>query len=214
MAKQDSDKLIASQAKEIASLRTQLKQKQDSINQELDYQFDVAKAISDAYEKQNRALETQKESTNYIKIINEDIASITKQLEDTSKKLSASQKRKLMLDREELKTFKQESKIAVAAAKREQEIAKLEAKAAPHKKKLLEAQQALNKSQETYKDAVSESLGFVDKIKEGISSIPGIGGIAATLFPTEKIKEALTDRYSKQLSSKLNPAAEKQRNVS
>ena len=92
-------------------------------------------------------------------------------------------------------------KIAIKAADVKSEVFKLEAKALPHRKALLESQAKLNKFQDRYKDSVSQSLGFVDKIDDSIKEIPIVGSFLTKALGTDKLKEELEAKVGKSLEN-------------
>ena len=149
-----------------------------------------------------------KRTLKEIKDLEHDIFDVSKELNANEiarlglqHKLAADKIKSLKNDQAAGLLARKDYKIAIKAADVKSEVFKLEAKALPHRKTLLESQAKLNKFQDKYKDSVSESLGFVDKIEGSIKEIPIVGSFLSKALGTDKLKEELEAKVGKSLEN-------------
>ena len=149
-----------------------------------------------------------KRTLKEIKDLEHDIFDVSKELNANEiarlglqHKLASDKIKSLKNDQASGLLARKDYKIAIKAADVKSEVFKLEAKALPHRKTLLESQMKLNKFQDKYKDSVSESLGFVDKIDDSIKEIPIVGSFLSKALGTDKLKEELEAKVGKSLEN-------------
>jgi hypothetical protein len=192
MAK-DSDKLIADQAKQIKALKEAARKKEAKASTEMKDQVDWSQQLLDIESERIKGWSKLRESQELSAMAMED-------LRDTTKQMSA-------IDRKNLITNTKQEKALQKNLKAQIKIYDLEKEALPHRKKLLESQEKLNKLHDKYKESVEESLDFFDDFNSKIKSIPIVGDFLSKAIGLDKIKEELTDKFTGYLTNALDPAS-------
>ena len=195
MAKQDSDKVIADQAKQIADLKKQLTKKQEreskSLEEIVDYSAELLKI-----DEQRLTILTQIES-------NEDtIKQYTSQIKKLKGETFKDQRKIARLYQDEAKTAAKVGKEKVKQLETDKKRLKLQEQYA-------KSMQKIKDTQDKYRDSIEESLGFLDTISNTIEEIPVIGGVLNKALGVDEIKEKLGHQLTDIFAKKLNPAATK-----
>jgi hypothetical protein len=191
MAK-DHDKLIADQAKEIASLKKQLAKKQEKESDVLGDIVDYSAELLKIDEQRLGILSDIEKNENVVK--SHAIA---------IKRLSG----------EHLKDKRKEHGFILNETKSAVKIGKAKLKELETDKKRLKLQEQIAKQQqkiyaieEKYGDEIEESLGFIDNIKHSIESIPVVGGILSKALGVDDLKERIAKDLTKTFSATLQGA--------
>ena len=209
MAKDDS-KLIADQAKEIASLKAKISQKEAKASRAMAEQVDWAKELLAQQNAYNDALDESRKAAERKKKIDEEIADYQQFLVDHGKEYSKEQKKILGARIKELKEEKSIEKSLMSQANTQAKISKLRQKAIPHQKALSDAQSKLNATNDKYGDSIKDSVSFLGDLRSKIEEIPIIGGILSKALGLEELEEEVANKLTDVFSKTLNPEATKQ----
>lgn len=209
MAKDDA-KLIADQAKEIASLKTRLSAKEARQTRDMAEQVDWAKELLDIQSRYADGKEEVRKASDRIKDIDKQIAEYQQFAVDYGKEYTKEEKKVLGLKIKELKEIRSIEKSLEKQALSSAKIAKIEAKALPHRKQLNDAQEKLNNTYDKYNHEIKSSLGFIGDIANSIEEIPIVGGILSKALGLEELQDEVGEKLTAVFSKTLNPEAAKQ----
>jgi len=201
------DKVIADQAKQIASLKAQLSAKEAKESEAAKDQVDYSKQILSATSKR----------LNILKIIDDQTASIAayeKQSISAARKHYYQKKKGADVDEDGFKTLMKSRKEQLKMAKsvndayiNQKDQAELIEKILVNKKAIQSAQEKLNKSSEKYSESIGESFEFLDSIDNAIKGIPIVGGILSKAIGLDTIKEEITKNFSDAFAKSINGTA-------
>jgi hypothetical protein len=201
-AKKDtSDKIIADQAKDIAALKSKLAAKEARETDGLKNQVDWAKKLLDITNSRSSALNEARSTSDKIKNLEKEIAEYQQYAVDNGKSMNKEEKKLLGTVIKAGKEQKDQAKILMKQQLTMAKVADIEKQALPAKKQLVETQAKLNKFQTKYKESVSDSLGFVDKIDDSIREIPIVGDFLSKALNTDKLKGELEAKVGKTLDN-------------
>ena len=188
MAK-DTDKIIADQTKEIASLKKQLARKQEQEAAAQDEIVDYTKELI-ALDKQR--LDYLREISMYNDMIVDAEKEIKKAAGDSNK-----------IKRKQLTDLQDETKKAIKVARLKEAEKANEKKILIEKQKQVKLNKELRDIQDKYTDEIENSLGFIDDIGTAVSKIPVVGGLLAKSLGLDEIKKSITNNLTKTLATAL-----------
>jgi len=194
MAKvKDDTKLIADQAKEIASLKAQLAKKEESNVKASEKLLDIS---SQLISNKQRQLEVEDDIVATEKVLARIVSQQQKAIQKGNhdqfvlfKKMEHNKKTRLEI----LKNEKQSLKVTIDHSKQ------LESHL-----KLLKQRQEYG---EKYSDTFEESLDWLDDINGTIKNIPIVGNFLSTALGTDKLKEDLVKKFEEGFGSAETSAA-------
>jgi O6-methylguanine-DNA--protein-cysteine methyltransferase len=210
----NSDKIIAQQAKENAALKAKLSAKEARASHDMEDQVDWSSAIAANQQKYNEGLDYSKRAQKDIRDISTEISEIIEYTHVNKTKLTKEERKEAGLLVKSLKLRQDQAKLVNKQAINQQSIAKIEKKILGEKKQLVEAQKKLNDLTDKYSGSVSKSLDFLDDIDDTIKDIPIVGDFLSKAIGLDHIKEELTEKFTGYLTNALNPAAAKQKEAS
>lgn len=180
MAK-DTNKLIADQAKEIASLKTQLKQKETADTNLTERQLDLNKSLVDALARQLEIKDEIAKSEDYVRIAVEQKQKFEKRADHD-----------LFV---KFKKIERNKKIQLDILRIEQESIKAtidQTRALSEQTKLLIKRQEYG---EKYSDTFASSLNFLDDIESSIKTIPIAGDFLSKAIGIDGLKEKMVKKF-------------------
>jgi hypothetical protein len=202
-----SDKIIADQTKQIASLKAQLSAKEakesDAVKDQVDYSKQILSATTDRL--------------NAVKDLGLLSFKVLDQEKETKKIIQQQynlRRKKQGLDKDAFKDLVAERKLQGKMLKENEKaqkdqlaVAKLTEQILVNKNAIQSAQEKLNKSSEKYSESIGESFGFIDSIDDAIKGIPVVGGILSKAIGLDSIKEQITKNFSDAFAKSINGTA-------
>ena len=210
MAKKDADKIIADQAKEISALKAKVAAKEMAASKAVENQVNWTEELVGLQQKYADSLDASKEALGKSKDLSKEINELQKFMVDNAKDFNNEDKKYGKALIKNLKNQRDQAKILSKQLATNAKIAKIEQQMLPHRKKLLESQQKLNKLQEKYNEPIEESLGFIKNIANTIEEIPIVGGFLNKALGLDTLQEEVTEHLTEVFSKTLDPAAAKQ----
>jgi hypothetical protein len=210
MAKKDSDKIIADQAKEISALKAKIAAKEMTASKAMESQVNWAEELIGLQQKYVDSLSESREALNKSNDLSKQISEWQKFMVDNAKQLTSEEKKYAGAQIKNLKNQRDQAKVLSKQLVSSAKIAKIEKQMLPTRKKLVESQQQLNKLQEKYKEPIESSLGFLKDISSTIEEIPIVGGFLNKALGLDTLQETVSEHLSEVFTNTLNPAAAKQ----
>jgi hypothetical protein len=180
MAKNDT-KLIADQAKEIASLKSQLKAKQDAAASDQAKTLDISEQLT-----ANAAEELQ---------IAEKILSINRGKKDIAKELAKARAAQNKDAEKELMMYRRSENLMARMLKARQATLKDEKVSLETQKKQNELLKARKELGEKYGDTFKDSLGIISDIDDQIKKIPIVGDFLSKAIGIDGLQDNLVKKF-------------------
>ena len=210
MAKKDSDKIIADQAKEISALKAKVTAKEISASKAVENQVNWTEELVGLQQKYVDSLSESREALNKSNDLSKQINEWQKFMVDNAKQLTSEEKKYAGAQIKNLKNQRDQAKVLSKQLVTSAKIAKIEKQMLPSRKKLVESQQKLNKLQEKYSEPIEQSLGFIKDISNTIEEIPIVGGFLNKALGLDTLQETVSEHLSEVFTKTLNPEAAKQ----
>ena len=202
-----SDKIIADQTKQIASLKAQLSAKEakesDAVKDQVDYSKQILNATTKRLELLNQIEEASAEAVSYQKA---SIALGLKHYHQTKKEADLHEDM-FKNSMKERKLELQAKKDLIKNFKNLKDQADIIEGILVNKNAIQSAQEKLNKSSEKYSESIGESFEFLDSIDNAIKGIPIVGGILSKAIGLDTIKEEITKNFSDAFAKSINGTA-------